>query len=246
MYNVYATYITAFRLLQCKAIFSRGAYTHQRPFSENVHLPKVGTVKSVSKSVSQHYSAAAPFSNDRQLNRFGQLLPRNDATRRPEPIPYKLITPNQTRLRKVVSRHCGGARPPYYIAVLYRPIGNARLEFPIVIVLTNSLRPPLFLREDVSCSSAKTLASLQQVHSARVGKTKRVMPKSWVFQEEKIYTSAKKPTDCSVFQPTSDVEVYSEKSGETLLFTPKSMNWQCCKLYIILYCVLCYYYYLLL
>jgi len=162
IYYVCIMYITAFRLLECKTIFSRGASTRQRPFSENVHLPKVGTVKSVSKSVPQHYSAAAPFSKDRQLNRFGQLLPRNDATRRPAPIPNKLITPNQTRLRKVVSRHRGGARPPYII-------GTARLEFSIVIVLssTSLFTQSRFLRHrgDASRPAAK------QVHGARVGKT---------------------------------------------------------------------------
>lgn len=216
MYNVYATYITAFRLLECKAIFSRGARTRQRPFSENVHLPKVGTVKSVSKSVPQHYSAAALFSKDRQLNRFGQLLPRNDATRRPAPIPYKLITPNQTRLRKVVSLHCGGARPPpYFIAALCRPIGTAhRLGFSIVIVLTYSFVlsfQPARLKTSSQCQKRLELggpACRSIIYAKRVD-----------FQGGKMYTSAKNSSDCSVFM-ADERRIYtnhSEKSGETLL-----------------------------
>lgn len=160
-------YITAFRLLECKAIFSRGASTRQRPFSENVHLPKVGTVKSVSKSVLQHYSAVAPFSKDRQLNRFGQLLPRNDATRRPAPpISYKLITSNQTRLRKVVSRT---AALRWCKATVLYCRGSAVQSEPLVLsfrslsyLLRNFVLSFHATRDEVSCSAAETLARMPQ------------------------------------------------------------------------------------
>jgi len=216
MYNVYTAYITAFRLLECKAIFSRGASTRQRPFSENVHLPKVGTVKSVSKSVPQHYSAAAPFSKDRQLNRFGQLLPRNDATRRPAPIPNKLITPNQTRLRKVVSRHRGGARPPYII-------GTARLEFSIVIVLssTSLFTRSRFLRHrgDASRPAAK------QVHSARVGKTDGIRwthdVQKYNICQERSFPRRKKRI---LLQKNPPIIRYSGRRGDVYIISPLGKN----------------------
>lgn len=171
----------AFRLLECKAILSRGSSTCQRPFSENVHLPKVGTVKSVSKSVLQHYSTAAPFSKDRQLNRFGQLLPRKNATRRPAPISYKLITPNQTRLRKVVSRtaalrwckatvlYCRGSTVQWEPLVLsFRSLSCLLRNFVLSFHTTC---------DDVSCSATtETLARMPQRmarNDARLGKTNR-------------------------------------------------------------------------
>lgn len=212
MYNVYTTYITAFRLLECKAILSRGSSTFQRPFSENVHLPKVGMLKSVSKSVLQHYSAAASFSKDRQLNRFGQLLPREDATRRPAPISYKLITPNQTRLRKVVSwkaalrwckatvLYCRGSTVQSAALVLsFRSLSYLLRNFVLSFQAT---------REDVSCSATtETVARMPQrmarnectvldsgkrIESGGRKCRSMIYAEKRVFRGEKMHTSAKK------------------------------------------------------
>lgn len=111
MYIHFPYYATSFRLLECKAIFSRDASTRQRPFSENVHLPKVGTVKCVCKSVPQHYSAAAPFSKGPSIKSLwtAAATKRRDDQRR---FPTNSLRQIKLDFGKSFPgwRHCGGRK----------------------------------------------------------------------------------------------------------------------------------------